>query len=140
MNTNKITLATLGALIFALVAIYIFTIAPKDALGGAFTGTAAQLKYATTTTVGPQAVARVTVFPQNGECKNRVITTSGNSAIMLSFGEPRTAGNLSSTTISGTAGFWQAASTTVAYDAEQFGCGLWTAYGYASTTLTVAEF
>lgn len=114
--------------------------APELSLGGAGDGLTASLDVATTTTVGPQAVRRVTLFSQKTDCEARIVTTTGNSAIMINFGEPSTPGNLSSTSVSGTAGHWQAASTTVAYDAELYGCGLWTAYGYASTSVTVSEF
>lgn len=126
--------------IVAIIAFIFVTYQPEKALGGAFTGTASNLKVATTTTVGPQAVIRTQIFAANPQCKARVITTPGTSAIMISFGEPQTPGNISSTTLAGQVGHLQAASTTVEYDSEIYGCGLWRAYGYASTTLTVSEF
>ena len=36
-------------------------------------------------------------------------------------------------------GHIQAASSTVTYDADQFGCGLMRAFTIASTTLTITE-
>lgn len=130
-----LTLLALSLIVFASVLIFKPV---QTALGGAFTGTAAYLQMATTTTVGPSA-GKITIFSAktDNSCKSRVITTPGTSAIMLSFGDTTGFG---STTISGTAGHLQAASTTVAYDGEIYGCGRWTAFAWSSTTITVSEF
>jgi len=114
----------------------------NQALGEAFTGTSAYLQIATTTVVGPQDAAFDTVFTQNDSCKSRVISTTGASAIMLNFGDPGTdrLNNVSSTTVSGSVGHWQGASTTVVYDSGLFGCGRVSAYSYATQTITVSEF
>lgn len=135
---NKLHLA-IGALI-VVMAILLVPRFMDNGLGGAQPGTAANLKVATTTAPGPQASVRVTLFAPNSACKSRVVSTTGNSAIMINLGEPATVGNLSSTSVSGTQGFWQAASTTVAYDAELYGCGRWTAFAYATTVVAVAEY
>lgn len=131
------TLILIGML---LIAFGIISMQVKTADSAAFTGSVAFITSATTTTVGPQAVPAVTLFQAReagSNCKARVVSTSGNSAIMISFGDVTGFG---STTVSGTAGHWQAASTTVAYDSGLFGCGRWTAFGYASTTVMVTEF
>ena len=129
-----LTLLALGILVLAGVLLF----KPiNNALGGAFTGSASYLQVATTTTVGPSA-ARITVFAAktDGSCKARVITTN-YGGIFLSFGDTTGFG---STTITNGVGHWQAASTTVTYDGELFGCGLVTGYATASTSITVSEF
>ena len=73
----------------------------------------------------------------DGSCKARVVTTRGSSAIMLSFGDTTGFG---STTLSGTAGHLQLASTTVVYDSGLYGCGRMTAFGWSSSTVTISEF
>lgn len=97
-------------------------------------------RIATTTTVGPQGagVVKTQIFAANTSCKSRVISTVG-TAIMISFDDIPQAGVVGSTTVSGTVGSVQGASTTVAYDAELFGCGVWNAWAVASTTITTVE-
>lgn len=111
--------------------------------GAAFTGQNAQLQFATSSVVGPQDADK-TIFNDSGSngCKSRVVSTWGGSAIMINFGDPAAdrVNNISSTTVSGSIGHWQAASTTVAYDGAIYGCGRWSAYAYATQTLTVSEF
>lgn len=112
-----------------------------ETLGAAMPGTAARMDMSTTTTVGPDVTPRTRIFTSDTDCKARVITTPGTSAITLAFEEaPSGMGNMSSTTLSGAVGHLQAASTTETYDAEIYGCGNWYAYGFASTTITVSEF
>lgn len=131
-----IALGALLAVMLGVLAMFSFSTPTAD--GAAFTGTVSRLDTSTSTSVGPQAVPAVTLFQISADCDARVVSTQG-SAIMLSFGEPL-AGNVSSTTLSGSVGHVQAASTTVAYDAEVFGCGRWTAWGFATSTVTVSEF
>lgn len=141
MKTYTIPLTLIAIAAFLLAGILLLK-PMNTALGGAFTGTSAYLQTSTTTVVGPQGAAAVKtqIFAENTACKARVVTTSGLSAVMISFDDIPAAGNVGSTTVSGTVGHWQAASTTVAYDAELYGCGTWNAYGYASSTITVSEF
>ncbi len=75
-----------------------------------------------------------TVSEQLAQCTSRVISTRGESAIMIAFSQ------LASTTLSGAVGNLQAASTTVAYDSGVYGCGYWTFFAYATTTITVTEY
>lgn len=134
-----LTLLALGLMVLASVLLF----KPfNQAIGGAFTGTSAFLQYSTTTVVGPQgaAVEKNTIFAENQNCKSRVITTPGTSAIMIAFDGIAAAGNVSSTTVGASVGHLQAASTTVAYDGEIYGCSAWHAWAWSSTTLTVSEF
>lgn len=97
-------------------------------------------RIATSTTVGPTGGTdvRVQLFASNPQCKSRIISTVG-TAISISFDDIPGAGNVGSSTISSTIGHIQGASTTVAYDAELYGCAAWHGYALASTTVTVAE-
>jgi len=134
-QTLSITLFSIALLSLALVLLFKPV---HDAFGSAFTGQASHLQSATTTVVGNQAVPPKTIFANDttDSCKARIITTR-ESAISISFGDTTGFG---STTLTGASGHIQLASTTVAYDSGIYGCGLWTAYGYASTTLTVSQF
>lgn len=82
-----------------------------------------------TISVGVQEVK--TLFSNRNTCSSRIISTVVQP-IMLSF----------HTDITPTAliGHLQAASTTVAYPSDNFGCGVVKAYGFnASTTITITE-
>lgn len=105
-------------------------------------GLSASLMLATSTSVGPDI--NVELFDENSNCSSRVISTTAQ-AIMLSFDEPLSLpagiGNVSSSTVSGSVGHIQLASTTVAYDGGLYGCGNVYAYGQvATTTITLSEF
>lgn len=82
-----------------------------------------------TVSVGVQEVK--TLFSIRNSCSSRIISTVAQP-IMLSF----------HTDITPTAliGHLQAASTTVAYPSDDYGCGTVKAYGFnASSTLTISE-
>ena len=136
MKTEKITLAVIVIIIGFLV-YGLFKSKPESKpLGQAPSGLNSLLAVATTTAVGPQQ--NKTIFSSNSQCTGRVIGTAGQ-AIMLAFGDP-TNGDISSTTLTSMVGFTQGASTTVAYDSGVYGCGRWSAYGIASSTITTTEF
>ncbi len=122
---------------FAMFALALFTVSGSHkADASAFPGGRATGYIATTTSVGPGNATQL--FAQDNACSSRVVTTVAQP-VMLSFFDP-TNGDLSSTTLSGTKGFLQAASTTVAYDSGIYGCGRMFAYGFgASTTITTME-
>jgi hypothetical protein len=133
--TIPLTLLALGVLLLAGVLL----LKPTDsAFGGAFTGQSAFLQLSTTTTLGPGTTTAL--FAENQNCKSRVITTRGTSAVMIAFDDIPAAGNVGSTSVSGTIGHLQLASTTVAYDGELYGCSKWYGWGFASSTITVSEF
>ena len=140
MSTSKTFIGgTIAAIIVLIGSILIgLQKAPELSLGEAVI--VATPRIATTTTVGPQGAAAVKtqIFAANTSCKSRIISTV-NGAVMLSFDDIPGAGNVGSTTVSGTVGHVQVASTTVAYDAELFGCGTWNAWASASTTITLVE-
>lgn len=138
-KTIKLSVGLIMLMCIALFAVLSQT--PKEVRGEAFTGTAANVRIATTTTVGPQgaSVVKTQIFAGNTECKSRIITTDGTSAIRISFKDIPTAGNIGSTTVGATVGHLQLASTTVEYDSGIYGCGTWNAWAWASTTLTLTE-
>lgn len=139
MKTYTLPLTLIALSVLALSAILLFK-PLYQTYGSAPSGQASHLQVATTTVVGPQD-ANDTIFSASADdsCKARVVSTTGLSAVMLVFGDPGN-NDLSSTTLSGAVGHWQGASTTVAYDSGIYGCGRWSAYSYATQTITVSEF
>lgn len=78
----------------------------------------------------------VTIF-SGSSCAGRAITTVGEP-IMFTIASST---DLDQTVVpTATFGHLQAASTTVMYDAGTWGCDVWQAFGYASTTISVTEF
>lgn len=126
-------------LAFMFGAYITFTNQPKVVEGAGFIGLAGTQMTATTTAVGPQET--ITIFSSKKYCTSRIISTTDGtgSAIRVLFGDP-TNGDVASTSISAVVGHIQAASTTQAYDSGVYGCGRWTAYAEATTTLMIAEF
>lgn len=128
------TLSVLGSIVLASIA---FALVPFiSPVSASSDGVPASQRVATTTEVGPQQTK--TLFAAGTPCGSRVIRTQGQEIYLL-FADP-TNGDLASTTLSAVAGFFQAASTTVAYDSNVYGCGRMTAEATASTTITIAEF
>lgn len=145
MKTNTFIGGILAAAIILIGIIFVgiqgIQYTPQISLGGAGEGLVARPVTSTTTVVGPQGAAAVKtqVFPATQDCASRVVSTVG-TPIMLSFNDIPSAGNVGSTTLSGTVGSVQGASTTVVYDAEQYGCGVWSGWATVSTTITTVEF
>ncbi len=140
MTSSKVFLGTaLGIIAIALFAFFFAVEQPQTSLGEA-QASAVTVRIATSTAVGPQgpSVVKTQLFAMNTSCKSRVISTVG-TAIMLSFDDIAGAGNIGSTTLSGSVGFVQGASTTVVYDAEEYGCGVWNGWAAASTTIALME-
>lgn len=132
-NNTNIVLAIIA--IIALIGLVL--VSNKDRiLQSGFVGMPSHLQVATTTATGPDLV--VTLFSDTENCKSRTISTVA-SALMLTFGDPVN-GDLASTTLNGTAGHLQPASTTVSYPSDEFGCGRVSAYGFSSTTITISSF
>lgn len=119
----------IGLSAYALAAYHIETLSAQTA------GEQSSVYIATTTEVGPQQ--NKTLFTSNTLCTSRVISTAA-SPLMLSLGESVNPNGVTITP-TGSLGHIQAASTTVAYPAELFGCGTVTAYAFSSSTITTAE-
>lgn len=115
------------ALFFSIA--YLLSGSPFTVAGADATTVPATVATTSNPTVGTTAV---TLFATS-TCASRIITTYANP-IMLTFSD-RIA-----QTPTATFGHLQAASTTVTYDAGQYGCGLYKVYGYtANTAITVTE-
>ncbi len=125
-TTKSAVLASLAIFAMVLGMLYSAVALPVEA---ALPNMFARVSTSTVAIAGPQQVR--TLFPARGACSSRNITTS-SSSIMISF-----AGDI--LTPSASAGHWQAGSTTVAYDAELWGCGPVTVFGFASTSVTITE-
>jgi len=108
---NTLTKILLTIAIASTVGAFLF--AGSRSFGGAPSGL--QATVATSTFAYPVGTAQTVLFATS-TCAARVISTR-NEAVMLSFNEP--AGQVPTVTT----GHSQLASTTVMYDAEQFGCG-----------------
>ena len=115
------------AILISLVAIF-FSFKKEDQLlkGAIFS------RVATSSTIVVGTQQNKTLFTNKNICSSRVISTTGQ-AIMLSFHS-----DISPTSM---IGHYQAASTSVAYDSDVYGCGAVSAFGnVASTTITTSEF
>ena len=115
------------AILISLVAIF-FSLKKEDQLlkGAIFS------RVATSSTIVVGTQQNKTLFTSKNICSSRVISTTGQ-AIMLSFHS-----DISPTSM---IGHYQAASTSVAYDSDVYGCGAVSAFGnVASTTITTSEF
>lgn len=104
-------------------------------------GLAATVATTSQLTIGPNQLYNATLGGYMGttsasekrlQCSARTISTT-NSAIMMEFASS------ASTSLSGVVGNWQGASTTVSYDSGLVGCGYWSFFAYATTTITVTE-
>lgn len=126
----------IGGIVIAIIIAGVFLSAKDDSFSGA-SGLSAKQVIATSTSVGPQE--NIQIFAnKNTSCSSRVISTKA-SPISITFDDPSN-GDIASTTLTSMVGFYQSASTTVAYDAELYGCGRWFAHSTASSSITVAEF
>lgn len=95
-----------------------------------------------TATVATTSVYAVTNSQQlvfaTSSCTARTISTTNTDGIRISFSDGMT-GMLQGFQPTGSQGFWQAASTTVTYDATQYGCGALRVFSGTPQTITVSE-
>ncbi len=126
MSTPLTRIIGLGIVIGFIILTALFI--TQKSYGSAPSGLMARVATTTNPTVSTTAV---TVFATS-TCSSRTITTSGQP-IMITFSDYNGA------TPTGSFGHLQAASTTVAYDSGQYGCGLTKIYSFASQVLTVTE-
>jgi hypothetical protein len=118
------------AITIALIATVFFVkMMNERPFGAASAGNSATVATTSVATVGTTAT---TLFATS-TCSSRIITTEG-SPIMLLFSDIR-----GSSTLSGSVGHWQAASTTEVYDSGLYGCSRVWAYSYAAQTVVLTE-
>ena len=127
------------AVAVALIAILVQSVSVS---ASAQAGFPANHYVATTTSIGPSATNDANLFASNPQCTGRAISTSGGEGEPIHFLtlDPLNTGNLSSTTLSVVNGLYQAASSSVYYDASEYGCGIWPATAAATTSVTVIEY
>lgn len=122
-----------ATIVFSVIS---FLESPKVASAANPAGYPAQVATTSILAVGPQAnmyAFGTTTRESAYNCSARVISTD-YQPIRISFA------SVSSTTLSTSVGIYQAASTTVAYDAALYGCGYVTVRGLnASTTIQLVE-
>jgi hypothetical protein len=122
--TIPLTLVTLAGII--ALALYALSAMP------AFASAPSGIPTTVATTSAPTVGAASTLIIATSTCNSRIISTSG-SAINLSFSDNQ------GFTPTAVAGFTQQASTTVAYDSGQYGCGAVRAYSFTSSVVTVSD-
>jgi len=124
----RIIIASLAVILVGLAALMVNLQAPGPTLGfqQGLDAIVATTSNPTITTTG------VTLFATSS-CSGRTITTVA-SPIMLTFSDRI------NQTPTGLFGHLQAASTTITYPAEQYGCGLFKAFGFVSSAITVTEY
>lgn len=137
------TLITISALALAMCATF-FALSYLQETGSAkaaIVGLPAAVSTTSTMVIGPSTSYNAALGSFMGTsssqektnlCASRVISTN-NTPIMVALSSS------ASTTLSGSVGNWQGASTTVGYDSGLYGCGYWTFYAYATTTITVTQ-
>lgn len=134
--TSRKAQAVLGLILAAVIVLSAVVALSNQAKAEAVPGTVATIATSSALVVGPQNnvyAFGTTTREGNYTCAARAISTTGQP-IMISFA------SLSSTTLSQTVGFQQAASTTVSYNGGTYGCGYMTIRGLnSSTTITVME-
>ena len=127
-DTSPLWFFVAGGAVSVILAGCFFYFGQSPSLGSAASN---QAGYATSSTIQVGPDLDKTLFAENRDCANRVISTVA-SPVMLSFH--------STINPSGTLGHVQAASTTVEYDSDLFGCRAVTAYAFSSTTISLIEF
>lgn len=123
---TRIFLGMLALLLIGSALIYQEKI--REVFGGQ-TGITTRIATTSNPTVGTSAVR---IFATS-TCSGRIISTTGK-AIMLTFTDAP------AQVPTATFGHIQAASTTVVYDASEYGCNAVRAYGFdANSSITVSE-
>lgn len=130
---------------FALLlglAFYSFTQHIQTTQGASFPGVPAQVATTTIFAVGPQQAVPWFYGPSTASqsnCSARIIST-GSQAIEINFGATSSSTATSTLNLLLITGHVQSASTTVAYDAAEYGCGYLGLKGeIASSTIIITE-
>ena len=122
---NKIFISIAGFLI-VMASWFVSHSKTQNLKGGIFS------RVATSSTISVGIQQNKTLFTNKNSCSSRIISTTAQP-IMLSFHSDIVPTSM--------IGHYQAASTSVAYDGDVYGCGVVSAFGsVASTTITISEF
>lgn len=125
-------LGSLLALSLAAIVVVVIANTLQSGRGGVVLGGGGGLPATVATSSSPTINTTPAILFATSTCATRVITTVA-SPIMLTFSD------VQGKVPSGTTGHLQAASTTVAYDADLYGCGTFRAFGFVSSAITVTE-
>lgn len=128
LKQTHLASAIIAALLVVIIALLFASKNTSPALASAPTGLPATIA----TTSALAVTSTQTRIFATSSCSARIIST-GVNGIMLTFSDKQ--GNLPTATT----GFWQAASTTIAYDSGQFGCGAVRVYSSVDQTIYVSE-
>lgn len=117
-------------LLLALIALYANSLQTPQAKASANPG----MRTLVATTSNPAVSATAALVFASSTCTARIITTYA-SPIMITFSDSAGVGGGPT----GTFGHLQAASTSILYDAGQYGCDAVRIYSFASQNITVSE-
>ena len=132
-NCNPLIMFSLGAILAVVLALFLRGANPAYGTSPGDT----QLRHATSTQVLIAAdTAPTTPVAATSTCAARIVSTFG-SAIRIGFRDATI--SYSSTRPNGHRGFVQAASTTVVYGAQDYGCDAFFIYSYSAATTTITE-
>lgn len=118
-----------AALFAASLALALFILTTQQVQGSAPSGLYATVASSTQRNVSGTASM---LMATTSNCAARVVTTA-SSSVMLTFSDHF------GQTPSAILGHWQAASTTVAYDAGIYGCDRFSVYSFAPQLITITE-
>lgn len=93
---------------------------------------AGELPATVATSSNPTVGTTATLVFATSTCASRIVTTVA-SPVMITFSDRI------GQTPTGAFGHLQAASSTVSYDASEYGCGAIKMYGFVSSAITVSE-
>lgn len=130
MNQTFIRYAAVFALIGAAVVSVFLSYHTPQVLASSIPGIEASMATSTAYNLSANTVTSVAA---TSSCAARIVS-SGASAINLQFGD-QSGSTLTGSVFTAT----QNASTTVAYDSGQYGCGLVRAYAYAASKIIISE-
>ena len=128
---KQILIAIGGVIVVVLVVLAVRSVNPP--LGGASPNTAALVATSSSISVGPQEKIRIFTADTAGRCLGRSVSNL-SAGLMLWFMDT------ASTSVGALVGHIQATTTNVYYDSSLYGCGAWTAYSHASSTITISEW
>ena len=135
MTLTKETKFAIAAL-FVLSIIIFFLSRSGVTKAESIPGVPASIATTTNLSVGPAATLAIASTTNSSgspaTCASRIIST-GSSAVMLTFTDKQ------GQSPTGLFGYWQAASTTVAYDSGLYGCDAVKVYSYTAQNITVSE-
>ncbi len=121
----KTTLFATAGVLFALIILSYFTAERSQA------SAPPGLQATVATSSNPAVGTTARILFASSTCSARIVTTYA-SPVMLTFADLGVAPTA-------TYGHLQAASTTVAYDSGQYGCGQVKVYSFVSQNITVSE-